>query len=352
MQETDYVETMTSPITKWHWSAKTTAGIPETLRRAIKFASTSPCGPVYLTLPTDTLRAEATAAVWDKSKFNVPMRIRPDKDDIEKAARLLLAAKNPLMVVGDEAAWCRAGKEVVELAELLGLPVVTQSAGLGSWSKPFPTRHPLFVGAFLRDMRYPGKPDVLLNMGHRHGERSAPGTTLISIRLDPTSLARVGAVDLGMVADIRLAAADLIAAIKGMATAARLNEIAAERTEKARAYSSEMREFRLKIAHENADRTPVSLSRLGLELEAALDQDTCYVCDVDSGKQMDPLLSFGGDDKHYIATGPNVLGWGMAAAFGVKLAQPDLPVVSVVGDGSFCFSGPQPLWTQARYRRR
>ena len=40
----------------------------------------------------------------------------------------------------------------------------------------------------------------------------------------------------------------------------------------------------------------------------------------------------------------------MAAAFGVKLARPDVPVVAVVGDGSFCFSGPQPLWTMARYR--
>ena len=110
------------------------------------------------------------------------------------------------------------------------------------------------------------------------------------------------------------------------------------------------REFRQKIARENADRTPVSLERIGLELEAALDKDTCYVCDVDSGKTIDPLLSFGGADKQYIGTGPNVLGWGMAAAFGAKLARPDLPVVSVVGDGSFCFSGPQPLWTQARYK--
>ena len=93
-----------------------------------------------------------------------------------------------------------------------------------------------------------------------------------------------------------------------------------------------------------------SLERIGLELEAALDKDTCYVCDVDSGKTMDPLMSFGGNDKQYFGTGPNVLGWGMAAAFGVKLARPDLPVVSVVGDGSFCFCGPQPLWTQARYK--
>ena len=59
-----------------------------------------------------------------------------------------------------------------------------------------------------------------------------------------------------------------------------------------------------------------------------------------SGKTIDPLLSFGGADKQYIGTGPNVLGWGLAAAFGAKLARPDLPVVSVVGDGSFCFCRP------------
>jgi len=111
-----------------------------------------------------------------------------------------------------------------------------------------------------------------------------------------------------------------------------------------------MREFRQTIARENAQRTPVSLERIGLELESGLDKDTCYVCDVDSGKTIDPLLSFGGSDKQYIGTGPNVLGWGLAAAFGAKLARPDVPVVSVVGDGSFCFSGPQPLWTQSRYK--
>jgi len=93
-----------------------------------------------------------------------------------------------------------------------------------------------------------------------------------------------------------------------------------------------------------------SATFVGLELEAALAPDTCYVCDVDSGKAMDPLMSFGGADKTYFSTGPNILGWGMAAAFGVKVARPDQPVVSVVGDGSFCFSGPQPLWSQARYR--
>ena len=349
-QEPDHCEVMTQPITKWYWAAKTPGSIPDTVRRGMKFASTSPCGPVFLSLPTDTLREEATASIWEQAKFDVPMRIRPDRSDIEKAARMLLEARNPLLSVGDEATWCRAGSEVVELAELLGLPVTGQMGSLGFWSRPFATRHPLFIGTQVRDMRYPGKPDVLLNLGNRYGERAAPGTTLISIRLDPASLARGAPVDLGMVADIRLAAADLTAAIRSLATEARLKAMAQERTERTRAYSNEMREFRERIAHENAERTPVALERIGLELETALDRDTCYVCDVDSGKTMDPLLSFGGNDKQYIGTGPNVLGWGMAAAFGAKLARPDLPVVSVVGDGSFCFSGPQPLWTQSRYQ--
>ena len=349
-QETDHHELMTEPITKWFWQAQSTAAMAETTRRGLKFASTPPCGPVFLSLPTNTLEGRAKSQIWERSKFDVPMRIRPDKDSIEKAARILIEAKNPLISFGDEVTWCRGEKELVELAELLGAPTASITGGLGFWSKPFPTRHPLYVGALLRTMRFPGKPDVLLNLGNKYGELASPGTTLISIRLDPASLARGAPVDLGMVADLRLAMADLIAAIRSMATSSRLKEIADERAARTRAYSALMADARQAIARNLADSTPTSVERLGLELEATLDRDTCYVADVDSGKTMDALMAFGGDQKQYFGTGPNVLGWGMAAGFGVKLARPDVPVVSVVGDGSFCFSGPQPLWSMARYK--
>ena len=349
-QETDHHELMTEPITKWFWQAQSTEAIAETTRRGLKFASTPPCGPVFLSLPTNALEQHAKTQIWERSKFDVPMRIRPDKDDVEQAARMLIEAKNPLLSVGDEVTWCRGGKELVELAELLGAPVAGESGSLGYWSKPFPTRHPLFIGTVLRTMRFPGKPDVLLNLGNRWGELASPGTKLISVRLDPASLARQAPVDLAMVADLRLAIADLNAAIRSMATASRLKEIADERAARTRAYSAQMAQEREAIARSLADSSPVSMERLGLELEKNLDRDTCYVADVDSGKTMDPLMAFGGNDKQYFGTGPNVLGWGMAAAFGVKLARPDVPVVSVVGDGSFCFSGPQPLWSMARYK--
>jgi thiamine pyrophosphate-dependent acetolactate synthase large subunit-like protein len=348
-QETEHVELMTQPITKWFWNAQSTATIPETVRRAIKFSTTPPCGPVFLSLPTNTLQGTAKASIIDQAKFDVPMRIRPDQADVEAAAKMLLAAQNPLVSVGDELTWSGAQKELLELAELLGLPV-SGGGTLGYWSKPFPTRHPLFAGQLLRNMPMLGKADLLLNLGNRFGERSTPGTKLISIRLDPSSLARENPVDLGMVADLKLAIPDLIAAIRSMATQQRLREIAQERTERIRKVSAEMWEVRQKTAREGADTAPVTLGRLGLELEQALERDTCYVCDIDSGKSMDAVLSFGGPDKQYIGTGPNVLGWGMAAGVGVKLAKPDQPVVSVVGDGSFLFSGPQPLWSMARYQ--
>jgi thiamine pyrophosphate-dependent acetolactate synthase large subunit-like protein len=206
------------------------------------------------------------------------------------------------------------------------------------------------VGPLLRDMRYPGKPDLLLNLGNRHGERAAPGMTLISMRNDPASLARTAPVDLGMVSDLRLGIVDLIEAIRAMAPEAKLKQIAQERFERTSAHTKEMREFRQKIILEHADRSPVSMERIGLELERALPNDAIYVADTDSGRQVEIPMSFGGGGKEFIGTGPNVLGWGMAAAFGAKLARPNQPVVAAVGDGSFLFSGPQPLWTQARYK--
>src|SRR6202051_2472254 len=310
-QETDHHELMTEPITKWFWQAQSTAAIAETTRRGLKFASTPPCGPVFLSLPTNTLDGRAKAQVWERSKFDVPMRIPPDKDDVEKAARMLIEAQNPLISIGDEITWCRGQRELIELVELLGAPVAGEMSNLGYWSKPFPTRHPLFIGTHLRTMRYPGKPDVLLNLGNRWGELAAPGTKLISIRLDPASLARSAPVDLAMVADLRLAIADLTAAIRSMATASKLKDIAEQRAAKTRAYSAQMADARQAIARGLADSSPISMERLGLELEANLDRDTCYVADVDSGKTMDPLMAFGGDDKQDFATGPTVWGWGM-----------------------------------------
>jgi thiamine pyrophosphate-dependent acetolactate synthase large subunit-like protein len=350
-QEYEHQENMLAPLTKWYWQAQSVAGIPETVRRALKFAATPPGGPVFLAIPDNMLRAEGSAAVMDKKLFDVPMRIRADQKDIEAVARLLIEAKNPLLSVGDEITLCQGESEVVELAELLGLPVAG-GGEFGVWSKPFPTRNPLYLGPVLANMRFPSDIDLRLNLGNQYGERRTGGATLVSIRRDPTSLARVSPVDLALVSDLKLAAADLVAAVKSLATKERLAKIAADRAQRVHDYTKGMAGLRQQMLKEYAtgsDNAPIKLERLAAELESTLEKDTIYVNDVDSGKKMDPFLAFGGADKTYVANGPNILGWGMSAAFGAKLAQPDRPVVAVLGDGAFLFGGPQPLWSQARY---
>jgi len=351
-QDYEHQEVMMEPLTKWYWQAGSAAGIPETVRRAIKFASTPPGGPVFLAIPDNLLREHASSMLYDQALFDVPMKIRPDHKDVETVARMLIEAKNPLLSVGDEITMCQGEKEVVELAELLGLPVAG-GGEFGVWSKPFPTRNPLYLGPVLGNMRFPGDVDVRLNIGNQYGERRLPGQTLISIRRDPTSLARVSAVDIGLVADSKLAAADLIAAVKSLATKDRLKQIAADRSARVHDYTkgmAELRETMLKTYSAGSPSDPVKLEMLAVELEHGLDKDTIYVNDIDSGKKMDPFMSFGGSDKVYVANGPNILGWGMSAAFGAKLAQPNKPVIAILGDGAFNFGGPQPLWSHARYK--
>ena len=349
-QEYENIERVTQPTTKWHWVATSTAGIAETTRRAVKFATTQPSAPVYLSIPENLLRTEAQTQIYDRSLFEVSMRVRPDKADIEAAARMIIEAKNPLLSIGDEVYQCNADAEVLELAELLGLPTAGQSGSLGFWTKPFPSKHPLYLGALLRQMRFPGAVDVHLNIGSKFGEQFMPGAKQISMRRDPTSLARVAPVDLGMISDIKIGTRDLVDAVKSLATGSRLKEIAGERLARTAAYTTKMRKMLDKVIKETPYDGDITMERLGIELEASLERDTIWVNDVDSGKRMDAFMSWGPNEKQYMGTGPNVLGWGMAAGLGVKLAKPDRPVVSVVGDGSFLFSGPQPLWSISRYQ--
>lgn len=348
----DHSEEMAGPMTKWHWVVERTEKIPELTRRALKFASTQPCAPVFLAYPRDVLGGRAEADIMDQEKFTIPMKIRPDTATIEKAARLLLEARNPLLFVGDEIAWNGAEKEVLELAELLGLPVCQPEGAMG-WSIPFPTRNPLFLGDYQEEFRGLGRFDVMLNLGSKmpYGAGSVrPQVKVIQVRMDTMSLARVHPAEVPMVGDLKLATADLIAALRSLATPARLQQIRDSRHSKIQGITSQVRQFQQSIARKNWERSPVTPERLGAELEEVMEKDACFVAEIASFRRMESLLRFGGDDKRYFSNSGRALGWGLSAAFGVKLAQPDRQVVAVMGDGAFLFTGPQPLWSFARYK--
>ncbi|MDP9050624.1 MAG: thiamine pyrophosphate-binding protein [Acidobacteriota bacterium] len=349
----DHVDEITQPMTKWHWVVETTEKIPELTRRAIAFASTRPCGPVFLAFPSNVLSGTGEADIMDQSKFNVSGNTRPDPADIDRAARLLLEARSPLLYVGDEITWDGAQREVLELAELLALPVAQPAGSLG-WSIPFPTRNPLFLGDYQKQFRFLGDTDVMLNLGAkmpvRHGV--APTVKVIQVRQDPVSLARLYPTEVAIVANLKMATADLLAAIRSLATPARLQHIRDSRYSKIKDFTNQLDQFQHAIAAKAAARPEVSLERTALDLEAVLDKESYFVGELNSARPIEKstLMRFGGDDKQYLSNTGRALGWSLSASVGIKLAQPDRPVVAMMGDGAFLFGGPQGLWSMARYK--
>ncbi len=350
---TDHVDEITQPMTKWHWVVETTEKIPEITRRAMAFASTQPCGPVFFALPTNTLSGIGEADVMDQSKFSISMKTRPDPVAVERAARLLIEARSPLLYVGDEITWDGAQKEVQELAELLALPVVQPAGSLG-WSVPFPTRHPLFLGDYQKEFRFLGETDVLLNLGAKMPVRQGvdPRIKVIQVRQDPVSLERLYPTEVPMVADLKLSTADLLAAIRSLATASRLRQIRDSRYSRIKEFTTQMDQFQNALGAKAMARPEVSLERTAMDLEAVLDKESYFVGELNSARPIEKsrLMHFGGDDKRYLSNTGRALGWSLSASVGIKLAQPDRPVVAMMGDGAFLFGGPQGLWSMARYK--
>lgn len=350
---TDHVDEITQPMTKWHWVTETSDKIPELTRRALAFAGTQPCNPVFLAFPSNTLSGNGEADIMDQSKFTISMKTRPDPEAVEKAARLLIEAKSPLLYVGDEITWDGGQKEVIELAELLALPTAQPFGTLG-WSSPFPTRHALFLGDYQHEFRFLGVPDVMLNLGAKMpgGHNVAPSTKVIQVRQDPVSLARLYPTEVPMVADLKLATADLVAAVKSLATPARLQQIRDSRYSKIKEFTSGLEEFQKSLAAKAMSSNDVSLERCAVDLEAVMDKGSYFIGELNSARPIEKstLMHFGGDDKRYLSNTGRALGWSLSASVGVKLAQPDRPVLAMMGDGAFNFGGPQGLWSMARYR--
>ena len=114
---------MLQPITKYTWLARRPDMIPETIRRAYKAAWTPPYGPSYISWHSDFTDERGRTEIIPQDQFDPRMRVRPNPDEVQNAAKLLVEAKMPLMVVGDEVYKAKAAAKAVKLAEMLGMPV-------------------------------------------------------------------------------------------------------------------------------------------------------------------------------------------------------------------------------------
>jgi thiamine pyrophosphate-dependent acetolactate synthase large subunit-like protein len=344
-------ESMVAPITKYSWLARSGAMIPETVRRAFKAAWTPPFGPTYCSWHSDLNDQRARAEVILQSKIDPRMRVRPNPTEVERAAKLLVEARMPLMIVGDEVTSAKAGSRAVKLAQLLGMPV-TQARQIHA---SFPESHPLWVGYLpvgrIASLDYPRDPDVVINVGNKLQHNSpnpmiGRGPKFIDLRIDSWSMGNVIPMDVPLVADVAYGLDDLIAAIEQLLTPA-LRQKYAERADAVRRFSDRARTLRALVSkNPDWDRAPMLADRVTWEIAQFADRDAIIVHEAGSvtphGFGFDPD---GGRELFYYYGAH--LGSGVGTAAGVQLARPRRQVIALVGDGSFIF-GPTALWNMAR----
>lgn len=353
-QVVDDLAKVAEPFTRWRWETRTAATLAEDVRRAFKFASTPPTGPVFLMIPSDILGTESVKTeIIDQSQFTLSQNVRPDTSEVEEVAKQLLEAETPALFVGSEVHRLGAEEEVVELAELLSLPVVQEPS---RWTNSFPTDHSLYLGRYRSNMRYPGPIDFLLNLGGtlpipRGTTPAVPRSTKIAqVKFDVENLGRNYPSVLSSPSSVKLFARDLMEAIRSQTTEARRKQLQETRGVKTAEFTGKLRQSLQVAAQSRWDATPISHERLALELRDNLDPRCCVVHELDSGGAGLNHLTFGHNAMGYYDTTSAILGWGIGAAMGVKLALPDRQVVALLGDGAFMFGGDQSLWTAKRYQ--
>lgn len=332
--------------TKWRWVAHQAERIPEWIRQACKVATVMPNGPAYVRIPRNLMyRENVTATIFKGEAFRIPMELRPDTAAVEQAARTLVESTSPLLYVGPEVSQSNGRADLVVLAELLGIPVVQHR----SFFADFPTSHPLHVGEYGANMRYPASFDCLVNFGARAPVRTPPGTSIIHASVDPMTIGRNSPLRAGLVGDLGQVARDLAEAVKSLVPAAQLRERGTTRLAEAKAYTSRVRESRIALARRAAG-SPVPWQRLVVELNDQLDKDAVIVEELGTEGKVLNFFDFSDDAKIKIGrTEGRALGWGTGAAAGVQLALPKRQVVSLQGDGGFLFGQTDSLWTHSRY---
>jgi len=344
-------EQMVQPITKYTWLARRPDMIPETVRRGFKAAWTPPYGPAYISWHSDYNDERVRTEIIAQELIDPRMRVRPNPDEIQRAAKLLVEARMPLMVVGDEIYKAKAAAKTVKLADLLGMPV-TQVRQLYA---NFPETHPLWVGnlagSSLNSLNYPKSADVIINVGNKFQHNGpAPivprGPKFIDMRIDHASMGNVMITEVPLVCDVGYGLDDLIAAVEQLLSPA-LRQKAADRAVDVRKFGEWAKAARAQVANNPEwEESPIIADRLTWEVAKFADPDAIIVHEAGSvalhSFDFDPI----GGRELFFYYGAH-LGSGVGTAAGVKLARPNQQVICLVGDGSFIF-GPTALWNMAR----
>jgi benzoylformate decarboxylase len=325
------------PFVKWSFEPPRAEDVPHALARAIHTAALAPKGPTFVSLPMDDWNEEADAESGHVVERLAEPRMGPDPAAIESLAERLAAASNPVLVAGPDIDAAGAWDDAVALAERQKLPVFASPAP-GGGRLGFPEGHPLFQGVLPpaigpvtetlkgRDLIVVIGSSVFPYYPYIPGPLLPEGASLVAITSDPDEAARA---PMG----------NVILADVGLALRALLEETG-------EANRSEPDPLPEPTAGEETD--PLSPTMVHNTLAQVFPDDGIVVLESPSSTlSLRNQLRLSQPGSYYFGAGGG-LGFGLAAALGVQLAQPDRPVVCVLGEGSaqYAITG---FWTAAAY---
>jgi acetolactate synthase-1/2/3 large subunit len=334
------------PVCKLSFQVKTTAKIPEAVRRAFRTATSGRPGAVHLTFPEDIL-AHASASTPDEIYAEPECRrfpafpMRPDADLVRQLAALLDASRRPMLVAGGGVMHSDGGAALLALAEKIEAAVVTTITGQGA----VPDEHPLALGVIGDNGFHPHaaraveESDLLVYLGCKMGSVVTIGWTFpshqqerqrVQVDIDPAVLGNTGRNDLNIAGDVRSVLQDLLPLVT---------------QHEPRGWNAELNGMRRRFweqaqADLHSDALPLKPQRVVHELNRRLPPRAVMVSDAGTPTpHMTRYLRLPGDGSRLVI--PRAfggLGYAIPAVVGAWLARPDVRPIGLFGDGSFSMS--------------
>jgi acetolactate synthase-1/2/3 large subunit len=345
-QELDHIG-LFAPVTKWVRRVTEASRIEDYIDQAFAIACTGRPGPVALLLPADLLTEPAPASQRKASLGRFPLdRTVADPASVHRAARLIAAAKRPVVIAGGGVHISAAYEALRRLQDEVHLPVATTMMGKGATDE----RHPLSIGVVGSNMGPNGptryhrtlitEADVVLLVGNRTNQNGTDSwqlypksATFIHIDVDGLEIGRNYDAE-RLLGDARLtlnALADALGALD-------LSERKAQRAVVEAAIASG-RELHLQesAAVRLSSAIPMRPERIMLELQPYLSPDSIVAADASYSSIWIThfLTSLDAGMRFLTPRGLAGLGWGFPMAIGAKLARPGADVFCLVGDGGF-----------------
>lgn len=327
-QEVDIVG-ITRSITKYGVTVRNREDLGRIIKEAFYIARTGRPGPVLIDLPKDVM-GELGNAEYPKEvnirgyKPNTHVHV----GQLKRAIKMLSKAKKPLFLAGGGVNIAHANEEFTKLVDMTNVPVVTTVMGRGA----IPTTHPLYIGnlgmhgAYACNMAV-NECDLLFSIGTRFNDRItgklhsfAPNAQIVHIDIDTAAISKNVQVDVPIVADAKEAVSKM------------LEYVSECETKKWLATIEEWKEEHPLMMKKKPIMTPQDV----IETINRIFDESIIVTDVGQHQMFTAqFIEITEKKKLLMSGGLGTMGYGMPGAIGAKIGNPDVPVISISGDGGF-----------------